>query len=331
MVNWQKTDYHRCLEARERETGLTVADVNRMNNPNGVHSTAGYVAMGLSQGSPSIFMTVVSKVTGGSFGGGSSSAVESDAITAANAEQIKADIQAIYDKYKEQGVTNISDLEAYLQSRCDEADTNIKTLEKNIKTNNEVIEDKTKRNKKIDTRLGELNTLLGTGEGSITAQINSIDTQIQEAKNNGKDTIKLEAEKKELTAKKQQLETEKKDLEKEKSDNTNEIIKAQNSLGVDKPLLTEFQVIQNDIEDLKTLSKQLKKAEGRDAIESLTNDDTANITNLIKKMNNAQITGNKDKEAKCKKELEEALKEYVKNPDNKNKTILKYAETFGIK
>lgn len=327
MVHWQKTDYYKEMKTWQRESGLSIADTNRLKNPNGVHSTGGMIAMAI----PSIFMTVACKIADGSFGGGgSSSAVESDANAAANAEQIKADIQAIYDKYKDQGVTNISDLEAYLQSKCDEADTNIKTLEKNIKTNNNVIEEKNKRNEKIDTKLGELNKLLGDGEGSINAQINSIDTKIQQAKINGEDTTKLEANRKELTEKKQELENEKRNLELEKTNNNSEITKAQGSLDVDKPLLTEFQAIQDDIDDLNALSEQLKKAEGRDAIESLTNGDTANITNLIKEMNNAQINGDAEKANKYKKELKEALQEYVKNPDNKNKTILNYAKKLGI-
>jgi len=328
MVNWQKTEYYKDMKRWERETGLTVADVNRMNNPTGVHSTGGILAMA----APSIFMTVACKISDGSFGGGGgSSAVESDANAAANAEQIRADIDSILAKYKEQGVTDISDLEAYLQSLCDIKDTNIQTLEKNIKTNNSVVEDKTKRNKKIETRLVELNTLLGDGEGSINSQIADIDTQIKTAKENGEDTTKLEAKKKDLKAQKEKLETEKKTLEDEKLRNNEEISKANIALEKDKPILAEFQAIQDDIDDLKTLSKQLKKAEGKDAIESLTNDDTSNITNLIKKMNNAQISGDKEKEGKYKKELEKALKEYVKNPENKNKTILMYAEKLGIK
>lgn len=328
MVNWQNTDYYRNMKAWERETGLTIADVNRMNNPNGSHSVGGMIAMAL----PSIFMTVMTKVADGSFGGGGdSSAVESDANAAANAEQIRADIQAIYDKYRDQGVTNISDLEAYLQSLCDIKDTNIQTLEKNIKTNSSVVEDKTERNQKIETRLGELNTLLGDGEGSIKSQIADIDTQISTAQKNGKDTTKLEADKNDLEAQKEQLETEKKTLEDEKLKNNEEISKANIALEKDKLLLEEFQAIQDDIDDLKALSKQLKKAEGKDAIESLTNDDTANITNLIKKMNNAQISGDQEKEGKYKKELVEALEDYVKNPENQNKTIRKYAENLGIK
>ena len=328
MVNWQKTDYYRDMKAWERETGLTVADVNRMNNPNGSHTVGGVIAMAL----PSIFMTVASKVADGSFGGGGSSAVESDANAATNAKQIRADIDSILAKYEKQDVTGISDLEAYLQSLCDIKDTNIQTLEKNIKTNNDVVEDKTKRNKKIDTRLGELNTLLGNGEGSINVQISNINTQIKTANDNGEDTTKLDAKKKDLEAQKEKLETEKKTLEDEKVKNNEEIANANIALVTDKPVLKEFQAIQADIDDLKILSKQLKKAEGKDAIESLTNDDTASITNLIKKMNNAQISGDKEKAGKYEKELKEALEEYVKNPENNNKTISMYAEKFfGIK
>ena len=48
-------------------------------------------------------------------------------------------------------------------------------------------------------------------------------------------------------------------------------------------------------------------------------------------MNNAEIKGDSEKANQYKKELTEALKEYVKNPDNKNKTILNYAAKLGIK
>ena len=82
--------------------------------------------------------------------------------------------------------------------------------------------------------------------------------------------------------------------------------------------------LEKDIQDLKTYMKQLKKAEGRDAIDELVNEATGNITDLIDKYN---INPND----KLKEKLRDALQEYVSNTENPSPTIVKYAAIkFGI-
>ena len=80
--------------------------------------------------------------------------------------------------------------------------------------------------------------------------------------------------------------------------------------------------LEKDIQDLKTYMKQLKKAEGKDAIKELVNEDTGNITDLIDKY------GRNPENKRVKEKLKEALKEYFSDGsmENKNKSIVNYAK-----
>lgn len=309
MVNWQKTDYYRDMKAWERETGLSVADVNRMNNPNGNHSIGGMIAMA----APSIFMTVLSKVANGSLGGASASNSTVSAADTKDPEQIKTEINNILAKYKEQGITSIDDLEAFLQTRFDETDKNIQILEQNIQKNNAIVDEKTKRNTAIDTELGE-----------IATKLDDIDTKIKEF--GGRlDSLSDEDRKQldKLIQNKTSLEANKKKLEAEKNENIKAIGEANAIINKEEPLLKEFEGIQKDIDKLKSLSETI----GKNSIEGLVNANTANVTELIKQYNKAQAEGASNV-AEIKAQLKTALQGYVDNPANNNKTILNYAEKY---
>ena len=43
MVSWQNNSFYRELKVQERETGLSLADRNRLQNPYGTHSTGGMI------------------------------------------------------------------------------------------------------------------------------------------------------------------------------------------------------------------------------------------------------------------------------------------------
>ena len=66
------------------------------------------------------------------------------------------------------------------------------------------------------------------------------------------------------------------------------------------------------LQTLKTLQKQLKKAEGRDVIEDLTNEETKDFTKVLKKLQTAIKSGDEDNINKYALELEEAYGTYVK-------------------
>lgn len=50
MVNWQTNDYYINLKDYEKETGLSIADQNRINNPFGNHSAIGLAGVSLFTG-----------------------------------------------------------------------------------------------------------------------------------------------------------------------------------------------------------------------------------------------------------------------------------------
>ena len=75
-------------------------------------------------------------------------------------------------------------------------------------------------------------------------------------------------------------------------------------------------------EDLQTLSKQLLKAEGQDAIVQLTNEQTKNYTDAVKELKEAIQKGDKGKQKEAALEIEAAYEAYYKaNPAIRNKTL----------
>ena len=49
-VNWQKSDYYKSLKDYEKQTGLSLAERNYLQNPNGNHSTWGVLGVSLFTG-----------------------------------------------------------------------------------------------------------------------------------------------------------------------------------------------------------------------------------------------------------------------------------------
>ena len=323
MVHWQNSTAYKDIKKFERESGFSYADYNRMNNP--CYGQNQGVGAAIAMAVPSIFMTVMTKLAENSSNGGSG-ALDSDAAASRSAEEIKADIQAIFDKYKDENVTSVEDLEKLLKEKSKDTDINLENLEKNISKNTQVVDKKTARNQEIDAELANLAVLLGPTEQGYDAQMNVISEQIKQAEASGSNTSKLQAELEDLKYQKTQAEAKQKELEAEKTANTAEIEKAQKAMETDKATYSEFEAIQKDIKDLNFLSKELKKAEGTDVIETLVNDETANIKGLLDKIKNAKP----EEKADLEKQLDEALKKYVQNPENKNPTYLNLAKTRGI-
>ena len=136
------------------------------------------------------------------------------------------------------------------------------------------------------------------------------ETQLQEMKSQLK-TVTDEINKKETE--KENLEKELTTLQTEKAELENEINNAKTEV---------VKTLQQSLDNLTALKKQLKQAEGRDAIEELTNDETKSFTSELKKLQEAIKSGNKDSINKHASKLKEAYYAYIEaHPGVTNKTI----------
>lgn len=230
---------------------------------------------------------------------GSSSSSKSS-FSSGGAEQIKENIDKILNNYRDKGydADNVDELEALL----------------------EVYEDKKVKNDDEFDRVNGLITDNNAAIGNIETDIDGLkdnilklEGQIAACEENGGNASDLKLE----------LNTAKEELKKAEK-NLAELKETQKDLAAQKAVLDgdnkDLGNLEKDIQYLKTYMKQLKKAEGRDAINGLVNEATGNITDLIDKYNrNPGDTNLKDK-------LEKALKEYVINTENPSPTIVKYAE-----
>lgn len=99
----------------------------------------------------------------------------------------------------------------------------------------------------------------------------------------------------------------------------------------------EIAALENDIKNAKSLVKSIKKAEGKDVIENMLNENTGSIASLLKKSNKAREKGDHEKAKKLNLELYNKLEEYYKAPDafGKNPSIdrlykAKFGDPFGV-
>ena len=128
MVSWQNTDFYRGLKQQERETGWTVADHNRVNNPYGSHSFGGLL---LSQMLPQLLMGGMAiglnyAETGG--GGGSSKTTNPEDTV----ESLSESIEELKSKHS---VGNVTELE----TKQAQAETDLGVLKTNLGTINNTI------------------------------------------------------------------------------------------------------------------------------------------------------------------------------------------------
>ncbi|MBO5737958.1 hypothetical protein J6R97_01315 [bacterium] len=306
MVSWQNTNYYKDLKNYEKSSGYTTAEMNYLNNPNGIHNpfvaTFAPVAQSLFTMLPQ-FMELKSS--------------NNNDDKAEIAKNIKSDIDKIFEKYNKgdkdskDPIDNIDEIEGLLQARYNETNSSIESLEEN----NSNLE---KSNQNINNFLVNFDSNIDQIDNEINACKGSIKA-LKSLPNN--DLIIQDYERKinELKEKKAELIKQKAENEKQLEENLSQIVK-------NNELLNEFKSIQKDIKDLKELSKQLKKAEGKEAIESLTNNETNNIVKLLSEYNKAKQGSDLDKINKTKSELVEALKAY--NGDNK--TFLNLKQQFRI-
>lgn len=244
-------------------------------------------------------------------GGGGTSSSGGSAGSSKVAEQVKDEIQKILDKYKNQNIENVSDLEMLLESKQEEADASIQTL------TTRVAENKGKLNGLTSQYATNAQTLSSiTPEALKLQQDNVLNALDSEGKKRLDELVK---QLKELIRQQKQL--------------SNEIKTLEGQIQTDETLLKELEAIKKDVDSLNNYVKQLDKLEGKEPIDDYVNANTANITNLIKSLKDAENTIPKDnkKIEQIETNLKNSLQEYVDN-GGKNKTILNYAETkFCIK
>ena len=108
-VNWQSNDYYRALKDYEKDSGLSVADQNRINNPYGNHSFGGLL---ISQILPQLIVGGAEKIgigLSGSGDTGSETNVEESTNSAKGINYIKSKLdKAIESK-------NQTDIDKYLK------------------------------------------------------------------------------------------------------------------------------------------------------------------------------------------------------------------------
>lgn len=324
---------------------IDIAKENRLRNPNGSHTVLGVLGTTLL---PQLISGLTCYAAEGCCGGGSSPKSKTP-------DEITKEMNSILDKYdsvKGDGNVdaNISDLELQIAQKKQEFATQISGFESTyneVKKNQDELGKKVKESENLANKIEEKTAAIN-GVSDIIAANNATIEQLKNVEwvDNGdgkfvrneqaaKEISNLEAENRTQEAKKVKLENEKKELEtkKEAVDNECKTLKGKISTEDAKhaaklnELENTIQEMENDLKKLNDLKGQLKKAEGKDAIENLTNDETDKITKLVKKLTNAKTPEDK---AACQKELKDALGVYyAKHKLGDNKTIDKFAASQG--
>ena len=235
----------------------------------------------------SIFTTVLSKIESGT----DSTPIDD---TSASDPELAASIQEDIDKELEKtGCADISEVKLRLQL----AQSGNFDFDSNI----------TSKQEALNTTVSDL-----TGKYS---ELNNVTKQLEFAKQEAQ-YFPDNAPTLDVTELEEQLQDLQKDvrkLEKQQQEQQAELKEAQEKMVQD---------LQQSLDNLTALQKQLKRVEGRDAIEELTNDKTKNFTSVLKKLQNAIKTGNQEKINKYALELEDAYNDYTEeHPDVQNKTL----------
>lgn len=287
---------------------------------------------------PSLFMTLGSKL-GNMY---DSEPVDDGEDSSALAESIQADIKT---ELKKVECTDISEVQLRLQlaqSGNFDSYPDITNKQNELKGKTEELETKNTELNSINSNLStarsslrdaqtslaeysqKLSTLMSqqismqakpnqfpdSAQLSIQNEIESLTNKIkklQESINTLNSNIAtLDGEKTTKEAECNSLQAEKTKLENEIKDAKTEVVKT----------------LQQSLDNLTALKKQLKQAEGRDAIEELTNDETKSFTSELKKLQEAIKSGNQDSINKHASKLKEAYVAYKEaHPDVTNKTI----------
>lgn len=156
-----------------------------------------------------------------------------------------------------------------------------------------------------------------------TANVESLTKQLNKLKNSSNqptDYKKVEADLQKAIEEQQKLEKEVKDLEAETTALSEEITATESA-----------DTIRKDLANLYKYEKQLKRAEGRDAIEKLKNPETEEIVKLVGKLKKAKADKNEPKTQQYETKLKEVGQEYYqKHEIGDNKTLDTLLTAYNI-
>lgn len=247
----------------------------------------------------------------------SSSGVEVEDRTVA---EIEADIQKILDEVE---CTSISDVDIKRETyeyTLEDAKRNQPELDKTVKANTAALKYAKKRSGEIPNEIRKVKRVKELEEEALKNQGQYTSSELED----------LNAQ---LSALEQEQLNNQAILDKEEDFN-----KQEKKLGelnkIIKDYPSEIKKLDKASENLKKLDKQLKKAEKEEAKDSLKNnlnDDTKQISDIIKKLNNANSNGWDKKTSKHYADAREAIVNYYQNHNKgDNTTIDRLAKTMGF-
>lgn len=285
-----------------------MAKVLRLQNPYGSHTVLGTA---LATGLPSLFMMVGQKCAS-SIGSGK----EGDAESSADVETAKKEMQNILDKY---GCSTISEVEAKVQTaklaeqKSKEHDTLVTNLSNKVTEyyNQRSVVDSLQNNiNDLRADIVELQMKPDLSEEEKT-QLQNLTLQKAEKEN------RLEAEQKKLEV----LEQEAEQLTQDSKNLYTEIESLLSNIKTGDTIPASAD-IEKDVKSLQYYEKVIKRADGREAMEKYKNEETGDITAILKKLNNARSSGDTKRESELTTKLEEAIEKYYKEHKvGDNKTI----------
>ena len=157
-----------------------------------------------------------------------------------------------------------------------------------------------------------------------TANVESLRTQLNnlnDSSNQPTDYENIKSNLQKAIEKQQKLEKEVKELEAETTALSEEITATESA-----------DTIRRDLADLYKYEKELKRAEGRDAIEKLKNPETEEIVKLVGKLKKAKADKNETKTQQYETKLKEVGQEYYqKHEIGDNKTLDTLLTAYNIK
>ena len=235
-----------------------------------------------------------------------------------DSQEVQKNIDKTFANLKESKFecSTISDIELQLENLVQEKDKistqTIPAIDKDLNFYNENIQILTKENSLLEASIVDLTNQIDLLENSPDEKghLASLKKQLEEAVQKLRDNNQI------ILA----------------SNHGIELSNAEKELATEKiaEIDANINTLKSALADLNLYEAQLKKAEGRDAIEKLSNDDTENITKILKKLK----TADDSKKSKYQSQLDDAIKDYYNNHkfgDNKTIDSLPQAKAYREK
>ena len=279
-VNW-KNDAYEYARDIFKTTGVPFGTQQALQDPNSLinqpSDVAGWVNLGTS-----IFFSVTNMYIN------SRDNDEESTADSKIADQIQSDLKAIFDKYPGQGINDLDSLEAYYENQKLEKIG----LEKTIANNTELINNLSNRNTTLTGQINSLEQDINRLKSDCTYHGGEIPEEIQRVidhKLSEVNNLKAELTENEETIRSKQGENETATVELNK---------------------INLEAIEQDINNVKALMRQLKNASGETAIEDLVNEDTDNFSKKIQDLIRAIRTGDKENIGQAARDVKVAYNAY---------------------